>query len=230
MEEAGPEVQWAEFGRLKEETFAEKTEGGARAVALGEFWRDYVTLAAAGGGAGAERWGGAVGVGASQCGWGGGARPEPGQVLNGQARKPGSASGEERGGTGRSRSGPCARGRGLLRAPAGHLVLSQLEWPEAVGSLCSGSSGGVCAMGDPERPEAARPQPEEVNSAVASSPAPRSRRASGLRAAGGTCEVQDLCSRFYSLPPETRGRPGLELSLQPGFVFSSALKAVPSEG
>ncbi|MXQ94450.1 hypothetical protein E5288_WYG022394 [Bos mutus] len=85
-------------------------------------------------------------------------------------------------------------------------------------------------MGDPERPEAARPQPEEVNSAVASSPAPRSRRASGLRAAGGTCEVQDLCSRFYSLPPETRGRPGLELSLQPGFVFSSALKAVPSEG
>lgn len=103
----------------------------------------------------------AVGVGASQCEWGGGARPESGQVLNGQARKRGSACTEERGGTGRSRSGPCARGRGLLRAPAGHLVLSQLEWPEALGSLCSGSSGGVCAMGDPERPEAARPQPEE---------------------------------------------------------------------
>lgn len=133
----------------------------------------------------------AVGVGASQCEWGGGARPESGQVLNGQARKRGSACAEERGGTGRSRSGPCARGRGLLRAPAGHLVLSQLEWPEALGSLCSGSSGGVCAMGDPERPEAARPQPEEVNSAVASSPAPRSRRASGcgLRRGPARCRI-----------------------------------------
>lgn len=46
------------------------------------------------------------------------------------------------------------------------------RWPEALGSLCSLSSGGVCAMGDAERPEASRPQQEEVNIAAASSPAP----------------------------------------------------------
>ena len=227
VEEAGPEVQWARVGRLKGRPLRRK--------AVPARWRwekfgEYLTPAAAGGGAGAVEWGGAVGVGAPQRVWGGGARPDQGQVLKGLARKRGSAGVVERGGAGRSRSGPRARGRGLLRAPAGHLVLSQLHWPEALGSPCSGSSGGVCAMGDPERPEAARPQPEEVNSAVASSPAPLSRLASGLRAAAGTCKVQDLCSRFYSLPPETRGRPGLALSPQPRFVFSSTQKAVPAEG
>jgi hypothetical protein len=34
--------------------------------------------------------------------------------------------------------------------------------------LSSGSSGGVCAMGDPERPEAARPEQDEVNVASSS--------------------------------------------------------------
>lgn len=87
---------------------------------------EYLTPAAAGGGAGAVEWGEAVGVGAPQRVWGGGARPDRGQVLNGLARKRGSAGVVERGGAGRSRSGPCARGRGLLRAPARHLVLSQV--------------------------------------------------------------------------------------------------------
>ena len=85
-------------------------------------------------------------------------------------------------------------------------------------------------MGDPERPEAARPEQEEVNIAAASSPAPQSRLASRLRVAAGTCKAQERCGKFYSLPSETRCRPGFESSLRTGFIFSSSREAVPGEG
>lgn len=53
--------------------------------------------------------------------------------------------------------------------------------------LSSGGSGRVCAMGDPERPEAARPEEGEVNVAVASSSTPGSRPDFRLRVVG-TCK------------------------------------------
>lgn len=40
------------------------------------------------------------------------------------------------------------------------------RWLEALSSFGPRSSGGVCAMGDPERPEAARPELDKVNAAV----------------------------------------------------------------
>lgn len=44
---------------------------------------------------------------------------------------------------------------------------SSWRWPAALSSLSCRSSGGVCAMGDPERPEEARAELEEVNVAAA---------------------------------------------------------------
>lgn len=84
-------------------------------------------------------------------------------------------------------------------------------------------------MGDPERPEAARPELDEVNVADAC-PAPQSRLAFRLQIAAGTCKVQDSCRKFYPLRSAPQRRPGREPSPQPGFVVVSAREAVPGEG
>lgn len=55
-------------------------------------------------------------------------------------------------------------GAGRTQQPRGPSESSpSWRWPAALGCHSSGGSGGVCAMGDPERPEAARPEQEEVN-------------------------------------------------------------------
>lgn len=119
----------------------------------------------AGGGAGAEEWGGA-------CGAGGSLRPgRRGQARAGTVPQ---WAGEKVRSTEWSGAGPA--GVGGVGAdsedPPATWFCPRWRWPEALGSLCSRSSGGVCAMGDAERPEASRPQQEEVNIAAASSPAP----------------------------------------------------------
>lgn len=59
----------------------------------------------------------------------------------------------------------------------------------ALSSHSSSSSGGVCAMGDPERPEAARPDLDEVNVATDFSLVPQSHLASVLQIATRTSKV-----------------------------------------
>lgn len=103
------------------------------------------------------------------------------------------------------------------------------RWSAALGSFSSRSSGGICAMGDPERPEASRPELGEVNVAAVPCPAPQSRLAFRLQIAAGTCKVQDSCRKFYPLWSAIRCRPGREPSPQPGFVVVSAREAVPGE-
>lgn len=89
------------------------------------------------------------------------------------------------------RTGAAGRARSWRRfAPCrlvGYLELVLLGFGCGAQFLSSGSSGRVCAMGDPERPEAARPEEDEVNVAVASSSTPESRPALRLQVAG-TCK------------------------------------------
>lgn len=97
-------------------------------------------------------------------GAGGGARPAPGELLNPGARK-------------RSRRGwegsvPLGAGRGGLGDPRATWALPELEVAGGSRFLSSRGSGGVCAMGDPERPEAARPELDEVKVAAVPCPAP----------------------------------------------------------
>ncbi|XP_036193833.1 ribonucleoside-diphosphate reductase subunit M2 B isoform X2 [Myotis myotis] len=67
----------------------------------------------------------------------------------------------ERGGADRRGRGLC-RGEGRTPQPRGPPGSSPgWRWPGALGSLSGRSSGGVCAMGDPERPEVAGPELEE---------------------------------------------------------------------
>lgn len=82
-------------------------------------------------------------------------------------------------------------------------------------------------MGDPERPEEARPELDEVNVAAAFPLAPQLPLPLGC---SGACKVQDRCRDFYPLLSETPWRPSLEPSPQPGSVFSSAQGSVPGEG
>lgn len=82
-------------------------------------------------------------------------------------------------------------------------------------------------MGDPERPEVAGPELEEVNIAAAF---PRVHGHPGqwhTQGAAGTGQGQDRCGEFYPLPSETLRRPGPEPSPQPAFALSSAQEAVP---
>nr|XP_031547074.1 ribonucleoside-diphosphate reductase subunit M2 B [Vicugna pacos] len=67
----------------------------------------------------------------------------------------------EPGGASRSRRGPCIWGRADSEDPPATWFCSRRRWPEALSCLSCRSSGGVCAMGDPGRPEAARPEQEE---------------------------------------------------------------------
>lgn len=84
-------------------------------------------------------------------------------------------AGETAGAVQPSEAGPAGRrgrvsaaGEGRTPPPCGPPGSSaRWRWPEALVSLCCRRSGGVCAMGDPERPEVAGPELEEVNVAAA---------------------------------------------------------------
>lgn len=73
--------------------------------------------------------------------------------------------------------------------------------------LSSGSSGRICAMGDPERPEAARPEEEEVKILQLLHPPPRG-HAWTLGCREPARPLQDRCRVvFYLSPSQTLCRP-----------------------
>lgn len=84
-------------------------------------------------------------------------------------------------------------------------------------------------MGDAERPEAAGSEQEEVNLAVASSPAPQSRLASRVRVAAGSCTL-----RNFTMGNSThcRQKPGVgpASSLRRSLVSSFLALGRPSPG
>uniref|UniRef100_A0A8C0NXM7 ribonucleoside-diphosphate reductase n=7 Tax=Boreoeutheria TaxID=1437010 RepID=A0A8C0NXM7_CANLF len=104
---------------------------------------------------------------ASGRGAGGGGRGRPEQAVPkgagaglGRRRESRSIRGRESA-AGGSRRGLCRRRRGGLGDPRATWALPELEVAGGSRLLSSRGSGGVCAMGDPERPEAARPEPDE---------------------------------------------------------------------
>lgn len=84
-------------------------------------------------------------------------------------------------------------------------------------------------MGDPERPEVAGPELEEVNVAAAFSRV-HSRLGWWNAGCGGDLPGAGPLRQVLPLPSETLRRPGLAPSPQPGFVLCSAQEAVPREG